>query len=316
MRSTPLNDGRFTVDTATLRGLAKGIRRALHTAFWPLTLFAATLTTAIIGALFTGTETGSVTGGVESLSANSSNFLSDFSTFLPFGFAFGAGMVSSVNPCGFAMLPAYLGMYLGDDDVAQKRPRFDTRLRRAMLVGCVVTIGFVVLFGIVGIAINAGARPLVGFFPWIGLAIGVLLAGIGAYMVSGGAIYNGFVERFSARIGTAEQRGVKGYFFFGLGYGTASLSCTLPIFLTVVGSTFTASTFFDSSLQFALYGLGMGLVILTLTISMAIFQGALVGKLRTALRYVQPVSSGLLLLAGAYIVFYWLTLGELLNNFL
>ncbi|HSJ36530.1 MAG TPA: hypothetical protein VLB85_15900, partial [Acidimicrobiia bacterium] len=27
--------------------------------------------------------------------------------------AFAAGMISTVNPCGFAMLPAYLGYFLG-----------------------------------------------------------------------------------------------------------------------------------------------------------------------------------------------------------
>ena len=35
---------------------------------------------------------------------------------LPVGYAFGAGMVSTVNPCGFAMLPAYLAFYLGTGD--------------------------------------------------------------------------------------------------------------------------------------------------------------------------------------------------------
>ncbi len=33
----------------------------------------------------------------------------NISLIIPLGYAFGAGMVSTVNPCGFAMLPAYLG---------------------------------------------------------------------------------------------------------------------------------------------------------------------------------------------------------------
>ena len=36
--------------------------------------------------------------------------------YLPMGYAFGAGMVSTVNPCGFAMLPAYLSLYMGAED--------------------------------------------------------------------------------------------------------------------------------------------------------------------------------------------------------
>ena len=35
----------------------------------------------------------------------------------------------------------------------------------------------------------------------------------------------------------------------------------------------------------------------------------MVGGLRKALPYIQPVSAAIMLLAGSYIVFYWLTLG-------
>ncbi len=64
--------------------------------------------------------------------------------------------------------------------------------------------------------------------------------------------------------------------------------------------------------QFFLYGLGMGMVILALTVGMAVFKGAMVGALRKALPYIQPVGSWLMVVAGAYIVFYWLTIGGLL----
>jgi len=36
------------------------------------------------------------------------NWMSALAVLLPFGYSFGAGMVSTVNPCGFSMLPAYL----------------------------------------------------------------------------------------------------------------------------------------------------------------------------------------------------------------
>ena len=64
--------------------------------------------------------------------------------------------------------------------------------------------------------------------------------------------------------------------------------------------------------QFLLYALGMGVVILGLTLGMAFFKGAMVKGLRKALPYVQPVGAWLMVLAGAYIVFYWLTIGGLL----
>ena len=45
---------------------------------------------------------------------------------------------------------------------------------------------------------------------------------------------------------------------------------------------------------------------------MALFKTAMVGALRKTLPYIQPLSSVLMLIAGSYIVFYWLTLGGLL----
>ena len=105
---------------------------------------------------------------------------------------------------------------------------------------------------------------------------------------------------------------MRGYFLFGLGYGTASLSCTLPIFLAVIGTSLAVSTIATSFGQFVLYGLGMGMVIIGLTLGMAVFKGAMVGALRKALPYIAPVGTWMMILAGSYIIFYWLTIGELL----
>ncbi|HJN87416.1 MAG: cytochrome c biogenesis protein CcdA [Dehalococcoidia bacterium] len=104
----------------------------------------------------------------------------------------------------------------------------------------------------------------------------------------------------------------RGYFMFGLSYGTAFLSCTLPIFLAVVGTSLTITNILSSLGQFLLYALGMGFVIMLLTLGMAFFKGAMVRTLRKVLPYVQPVGSWLMVVAGAYIVFYWLTIGGLL----
>ena len=295
-----------------MQGTISGNRILRWTLFGPIAALVGALAIAVVGAIITGAELGLVTENVESASASSGNFLSRVGDIFPLGFAFSAGMVSSVNPCGFAMLPAYLGLYLGDQEAQNQNVA--ARLQRALLVGATVTAGFVLMFAAVGVPIGLGARGLVDFFPWVGLAIGVLLTVVGAYLLSGGKLYNNLAMRLSARVGNANNNSVRGYFTFGLGYGTASLSCTLPIFLAVIGGTFTADTFLDSMLQFLLYGLGMGFVILALTVGMAVFKTAMVGGLRKVLPYVGTISAVMLLISGAFIVYYWLTLGELLER--
>ena len=296
---------------APLRNLQ--LRRGL---ILPGLLAAVALIIPIVGALLIGGGGGidGVNGFVESLSGDSSSLLGGLGLGLlaPLGFAFAAGMVSAVNPCGFAMLPAYLGLYLGSDQQALGSSNPAKQMGKALLVGAAVTAGFVVLFGVAGAVIGLGARTfVVGVLPWVGLAIGVILAIVGAWMVGGGKLYTGVAASAASRLGNAGKTNVRGYFFFGLSYGTASLSCTLPIFLAVVGTSLAVSSILASFGQFVLYGLGMGLVIMVLTLGIAFFRGAMVGALRKVMPYIQPVGSWLMVVAGAYIVFYWLTIGGL-----
>ena len=273
------------------------------------------LAVAYIGAVTLGKDTGidGLNRFVEGLSGSSSSFLGNLGLWAPLGFAFAAGMASAVNPCGFAMLPAYLGLYLGSNSEAQEKPHIMRQVGRAWLVGGSVTAGFVVLFGVVGGLISLGARSVVvEILPWLGLAIGVLLVFAGAWLVGGGKLYTGLAARAATRFGDPSAISPKGYFLFGLSYGTASLSCTLPVFLAVVGTSFASSSILASAGQFFLYALGMGLVIIALTLGIAFARGAMVGALRKALPYIQPIGSWLMIVAGAYIVFYWLTIGGLL----
>ena len=276
----------------------------------PVMVASLALIGAFVAAKLIGKDDGidGVNGFVESLSGGSSSFLGNLGLLAPLGFAFAAGMASAVNPCGFAMLPAYLGLYLGSNQEAPPK----RQLGKALLVGLSVTAGFVVLFGTVGVIIAIGARSaVVGILPWLGLGIGIILAVTGAWMVGGGKLYSGLAARAASRIGDPSQVSPKGYFLFGLSYGTASLGCTLPIFLTVVGTSLAVSDLGASFGQFLLYALGMGLVIMALTLGLAVAKGAMVGAVRKAMPYVQPVGAWLMVIAGAYIVFYWLTLGGL-----
>ena len=224
-------------------------------------------------------------------------------------FALAAGMASAVNPCGFAMLPAYLGMYLGDPEKAVRPVQ---QIGRAVLVGLTVTAGFVVLFGIVGLIIGLGASFIGDLLQWLGLFIGIGLALVGAWMVGGGKLYTGVAARAASHMGNPAQVSMKGYFIFGISYGTASLSCTLPIFLAVVGISVAGRGASSVLSDFLLFALGMGMVIMALTLGMAFFKTAMVGALRKILPYTQPVGAWLMVIAGTYIVFYWLTIGGLL----
>ena len=278
----------------------------------PLVVAGVALAVAIVGAVIVGGG-----GGTDSLnlfvdrtlSGNSQQFLGGLIGASAL-FSLAAGMASAVNPCGFAMLPAYLGLYLGTNSKEDEKLSPVRSVGRALVVGAAVSAGFILLFGIAGAVIGVSASFVSDVLPWLGLVIGIGLVAVGAWMVGGGKLYTGLAARAANRMGDPNQVSAKGYFMFGLSYGTASLSCTLPIFISVVGigvAGFSAQSVVGN---FFLYALGMGLVIMALTLGMAFFKGAMVNLMRKALPYIQPIASGFMVVAGTYIVFYWLTIGR------
>lgn len=288
-------------------------RNITRTIMMPLGVAAIALATAFIGALIIGSDSGidDVNLFVERLSGDSGSWLGGLVGASAL-FALAAGMASAVNPCGFAMLPAYLGMYLGDEAGKENEVNPVKHFGRAILVGLTVTAGFVVLFSVVGAIIGFGAGFVSDLLQWLGLVIGIGLVFVGAWMVGGGKLYTGVAARAASHMGNPAQVSMKGYFIFGVSYGTASLSCTLPIFLAVVGISVAGVGGSSVLSDFLLFALGMGLVIMALTLGMAFFKTAMVGALRKALPYIQLLGSGLMVIAGTYIVFYWLTVGGLL----
>jgi cytochrome c-type biogenesis protein len=232
-------------------------------------------------------------------------WLTSLGALLPFGFSFGAGIVAAVNPCGFAMLPAYLSLYVGSQEEGFEKRSAIGRAFRAVLIGGVVSSGFVLLFGLAGVVVAAGGSAILGSMPWVGAVIGVGLIVMGFWMLAGRTLYTSVFERLAARVGDPTAIGVRGFFLFGLAYGLASLSCTLPVFLAVVGGGLTAGSFASGAGQFVSYGLGMTSVLLVLTLALALFKRGVVSRLRGVVPYVQILSAALLVVAGAYIVFYW-----------
>ncbi len=211
-------------------------------------------------------------------------------------FAFIGGVVATVNPCGFALLPAYLARRInavpGDNNAAT--------IVRALGVGAATTSGFLIVFGLTGIIISLGASWVLKYLPWAGLIIGVFLILMGVFLMSG--------RKISIRLpvfgGQKLTRSWSGDLLFGISYGTASLSCTLPIFLSVTGVAITGSLA-GSALTFVAYALGMGTVLGVLAIAAAMTcQGFSVWPQKANI-YIDYFSGGLMALSGFYVVFYW-----------
>jgi cytochrome c-type biogenesis protein len=228
--------------------------------------------------------------------------MSSFANLLPVGYAFAAGMVASVNPCGFFMLPSYISYHLGTEEVGFYEAHVANRLGKALLLGGIATVGFIAVFAAVGAIIATGGYWLVTGFPYAGVAIGVAMVGLGLWLlVTKRSI--GIVT--ANRLSITPQRNLRNVFLFGIGYALGSLSCTLPVFLVVVGSALATRGFLSSFSQFIAYSLGMGTILVAVTLGAALFRGTVARWLHAAIPYVHRMSALFLLGAGAYLIYYW-----------
>nr|WP_290668433.1 cytochrome c biogenesis protein CcdA [Ardenticatena sp.] len=214
-------------------------------------------------------------------------------------FAFTAGMLATINPCGWAMLPSFVAYYLGTDDTNFATQPTHTRIIEGIRTGVLITLGFLTVFTLMGSIITFGLRFLVRYLPLSSVGIGVLLTLLGVWLLLGGNL------PFTFPTFTPEKaRSPKAMYLFGLAYGLVSLSCTLPIFLAVVGVSLPQNTWVNVLVTFAVYGSGMAFVLTSLAISLALFKQGIAKRTRHLLPYVHRIGASLLVLAGLYLIWY------------
>ena len=216
-----------------------------------------------------------------------------------FALALAAGMAATVNPCGFALLPAYLAMFLGQEGAAPDRSTAASVLR-AFAVGLTMTAGFVAVFGLFGLVISPLAVSIERYLPWATIVIGIGLVALGAALLTGREL-----TLKIPKLGRGGQDdGLVSMFVFGVSYAVASLSCTIGPFLAVTSATLSTANLASAVSVFVVYAIGMGVVVTALTVSVALARQGLVTRLRRALPYISRASGALLAIAGAYVAWY------------
>jgi cytochrome c-type biogenesis protein len=202
----------------------------------------------------------------------------------PLALAFGAGLVATVNPCGFAMLPAYLSNFVGTGD---RLP--GTRvaaLRRALLVGGVVSAGFLLVFGTTGALIAAGVQAVTRLVSWLALIAGGIAVLLGVAMLLGFEL----AVRLPRGKGAHRGHSLASLLAFGVSYPVASLSCTLPVFLSVVVLQTGRTGLISGAATFLAYGPAMSMLLIGATIAAGLGRRRLSLELRGAARHVNRVA--------------------------
>ncbi len=165
--------------------------------------------------------------------------------------ALGAGMLAAVNPCGFALLPAYVSLLVAGDD----SPDRSRAVLRALGLTGAMTLGFSGVFLVFGLAVAPVVSQVQRHLPWVTVVLGVALALMGAWLVAGRRLVLPALPRLGRRPRRARplQRSFWSMTGFGAGYAVASLSCTVAPFLAVVVAGFRSDSVLEGVALFAAY---------------------------------------------------------------
>lgn len=214
-----------------------------------------------------------------------------------FAYSLLLGMLAAVNPCGFVLLPTYLVAYLGVYDESTAT----SRLRRSLLVGGSMSAGFIAVFVVIGTISRLFTSWLEANAKYAALVVGIALIIVGVRMLGG------WRPRLwvPALTGSSGRRSMLGMIGFGVVYAIASIGCTIGLLTTAVLGSFSRDGYLSGVVSVALYGVGMGLFVTALTASLAFAKNAIVAGGRRIMRWMNRVSSILVLGTGIYLTWYW-----------
>jgi cytochrome c-type biogenesis protein len=220
----------------------------------------------------------------------------------PLALAFAAGMLATVNPCGFAMLPAYLSYFVGLESTAEGDGAGapERTVGRALAVAGVMTLGFVLVFGLMGLIIVQVSSRVQQHLPWVTIGIGLVVVGLGIAALFGHSI----TVRLPHLDKGTSGRELPSMFLFGVSYALSSLSCTIAPFLATTSASFNESGMLAGLATFVTYGLGMGAIVALLTLAVALARNGIVTRFRRIMRHVTTLSGVLMIVAGAYMAYY------------
>ena len=222
-----------------------------------------------------------------------------------FAYSFLLGVLAAVNPCGFVLLPAYLMYFLGLEG-ANPSPDQRAGVRRALVVSGATSAGFIAVFLVVGTISRLLTQWIEQQAKYAGLVIGVALMVMGIAMMAGWKPQSGLLQRRgTALAGERRDRTVRSMFLFGVAYAVASIGCSLAFLTTAIFGSIRTTGFVSGVLSIVLYGVGMSLLVMALTVTLAFAQGGLLRGLRRVMRHLDRVAAVFIFTTGAYLAWYW-----------
>lgn len=221
-----------------------------------------------------------------------------------------AGVSSFFAPCALPLLPAYMSYYIavGKKEIGKKVILSGAKSGIASLFG-ILTI-FTIIGGIVAFAGDA-VKSYVGM---ISPAVAIIIIILGMILAFNYTwIFEKLTMKFQPYVSKIKMplvkksiemnKGFMGLFSYGILYGGASLGCLAPIFIAIIFGGLMSGGFSSALLSFIVYALGMGSLMVTVTILLSMAKSKIVDKMIGAMPYINRLSGIVLVIVGIYLLY-------------
>lgn len=215
--------------------------------------------------------------------------------FVLLSFAFAAGIQAFFAPCSIALIPAYIGYYVGEKNQQNGRKQ---QLLYGMRAGSMASLGIISIYAIFGIVLALLGKLIAPVMPWIELSTGSLLLFLGVSAFLG--------YEFAIRppnIFKTNSRGAKRFYFFGMAYALGAIGCTLPIFLLVIFQALAQQGILGGFVNFIAYSFAMVALMIVFSLVAAVSKTAISRFFKKYMFAIQKSASVLVIAAGVYLVY-------------
>jgi len=212
-------------------------------------------------------------------------------------FSFLQGVVAFFAPCAVALLPGYIVAFISRN--SHSNPGISRQLYRGLKLALLSILGILVVYAIAGGLIIVAAQVLKGYLKWITMGMGVALIMVGTFMVAG--------KDFSFSINMnnpSNQTEAVEAFMFGIAYAIGALGCLFPLFLVVATQALAAPSLWLGASYIGAYFIGISGMMIGIILLSTFAKNWLMKYLRKILPHMESLTGCLLILAGAYVIYY------------
>ncbi|HUV79288.1 MAG TPA: redoxin domain-containing protein [Candidatus Bathyarchaeia archaeon] len=205
------------------------------------------------------------------------------------------GLASFFAPCAFPLLPGYISYYLG-------RYEGGPTLSGSVKAGIAAATGINGMFALIGIAVAVGATAVRSYLEYLKPGVGVFIVLLGLAMVLGKTEifdrFGGKLSSYSSKLGGRAR--YSGLFFYGVGYGLASMGCQAPVFIALIFAGLATGGVLEAFMVFLSFSIGMGGMMITVSVIVGTAKMKLLERMRALTPYINRACGVILIIVGAY----------------